>query len=180
MIISCRLSSIFFSVFALSSCATAPDVKDMVVDAHSEESRTYDQNLHNQIIVKSVSGGDITNPMWTSEIESEGFKKALVESLKAAGLLSPDENAANFQLSVEILAVDQPMFGFDLTVTASVKYVLKAADKADEILHETLISKHTATMSDAFYGPERLKIANEGAVKNNIRQLLDELSKLTF
>ena len=175
-----RVLYILFISLLLSACATAPDVKDMIVDVEPGQVRTYDPGLENNIAVKSIGGGDETNPLWTSEIETEGFKSALVESLKASGLLSAEENAASYHLSAEIQSVDQPMFGFDMTVTAVVKYTLTAIDRGNEIFIKTLTSKHTATMGDAFYGPERLKIANEGAVKQNITQLLEELSKLRF
>jgi hypothetical protein len=164
----------------LSACATAPDIEDMVVGAEAGERLAFHQNLQNKIMVTSVEGGDETNPLWTSEIESEGFKSALVESLKAAGLLSAEENAAGYQLSVKILAVDQPVFGFDMTVSAEVEYKLASMTTGEVVFNETLKSEYTATMDDAFYGPERLKIANEGAVKQNIKMLLEELSVLRF
>lgn len=176
----CGALCILFVISALSACATAPDVKDMVVDVATGQERTYDPSLDHNIVVKSVSGGDDTNPMWTSQIESEGFKSALVKSLEAAGLLGTEGNSANYQLSAQIQSVEQPVFGFDMTVTAVVEYKLTAIERENEIFVKTLTSKHTATMGDAFYGPERLKIANEGAVKQNITQLLDEQSKLRF
>ncbi len=164
----------------LSACATAPDIEDMVVDVETGEGLAFHQNLQNKVIVTSVEGGDETNPLWTSEIESEGFKSALVESLRAAGLLSSEENIADYQLFVKILEVDQPVFGFDMTVSAVVEYKLANISTSEVVFNETLKSRYTATMDDTFYGPERLKIANEGAVKQNIKMLLERLSVLRF
>ena len=48
----------------------------------------------------------------------------IMKNEKIAGLLSAEENAAKYQLCSEIRSVEQPMFGFDMTVTAGVKYAL--------------------------------------------------------
>jgi hypothetical protein len=40
---------------------------------------------------------------------------------------------------------------------------------------ETIDAPYTATMSDAFVGMERLKLANEGAIRTSIQMFFDKL-----
>ncbi len=60
-----------------------------------------------------------TNPLWTSEISSEAFSGAVRGSLQAQGLLSDD---GRYKLVVNMLKVDQPIFGLDFEVTTHVQY----------------------------------------------------------
>ena len=77
-----------------------------------------------------------------------------------------------------ITSVEQPIFGLDLTVTMTVDYTLLDASDGEKIFHKMLTAGYTATVNQSFYGVERLKIANEGAARENIRSLLDQLRLL--
>lgn len=73
--------------------------------------------------------------------------------------------------------MDQPSFGTTFKVNTKVKYTLR---KKDEIVKETLIDvAGEATMSDAFIGVVRLRLANENAARANIRKFLEEISTIT-
>ena len=51
--------------------------------------------------------------------------------------------------------------------------------KTKEVLFDEIIdAAHTATFGDAFDAVTRLKIANEGSGKNNIKTFLEQLSEL--
>jgi hypothetical protein len=41
-------------------------------------------------------------------------------------------------------------------------------------------SEYTAKVSDAFAGVERLRLANEGAARENIRQAISDMAALTL
>jgi hypothetical protein len=91
------------------------------------------------------------------------------------GLLA---NEGRFNLKVTLLKVEQPMFGLDLKVVTSVSYIL-FDNKTKKVLFDKIIdAAHTATFGDAFDAVTRLKIANEGSGKNNIRTFLEQLSEL--
>ncbi|WP_299754470.1 hypothetical protein [uncultured Boseongicola sp.] len=116
-------------------------------------------------------GGEETNPLWTSEISSDAFQTALKTSLQKAGIFS---ESGPFTLRADILSVDQPMVGFDLTVKMSVRYNL--IDARGRIRFDrTITSKYTLGVSDEFLAIERLRKVNEGAARENISQLLKVL-----
>jgi len=89
-----------------------------------------------------------------------------------AGLFSKN---GQYRLKVELLKLDQPMFGLDMTVTMTVKYTLLDY-KNHNIIFTKIVSKpYTATVSNAFVAITRLRMANEGAVKENIYTFLKKL-----
>ncbi|MBU2713200.1 hypothetical protein KCG35_19210 [Zooshikella sp. WH53] len=141
------------------------------------EQKTYPKELKDNLEVSSVSGGEKTNPAWTSEIDNDAFSAAVKKSLSSQGLLS---ESGKYQLEVKMLKVDQPLFGFDMTVTTHVQYTLTDKTNNVTVLNETIVAPYTATVSDAFSGIKRLRLANEGSGKKNITGLLEKLSKLNI
>ena len=81
-------------------------------------------------------------------------------------------------LEVNLLKVEQPLFGFDTTVTTHVLYILTNSKDNTNVFVKTVTAEYTATIGDDFFGIARLRIANEGSAKKNIESLLRELSKL--
>ncbi len=135
----------------------------------------FDQGLKKQIDVESVSGGEKTNPAWTSEISNENFSLALKRSLDHYGLFSA---VGRYQLDVQMLDVDQPLFGLDMTVTTRVRYSLTDMESNRVVIDEIVSAPYTATVGEAFLGAERLRKANEGSGKKSIQFLLERLAEL--
>ncbi|MDI9244668.1 hypothetical protein [Marinobacter sp. CHS3-4] len=157
----------------LSGCASGAKMENMVYDNQAME---FAPGLENNMGVSNVTGGEETNPAWTSEIDNDAFTGALKESLLKQGLLS---GTGRYQLEAIMLKVDQPLFGLDFEVTTHVKYILTdSQNDGDVVLNETIAAPYTATVSDAFAGITRLRLANEGSGKANIEGLLKKLSEL--
>ncbi len=116
--------------------------------------------------------------MWTSQVSSEGFKRALEQSLENAGMFSKIVSGGKYQLTADLNKLDQPIAGFDMTVTATVRYSLVETKSRKEVYGRVIQMAYTAKLSDAFAGTTRLKLANEGAVKANIQALIDDLVAL--
>jgi len=157
-------------------CATPARVDQMQV-ASPMAARTAMANspMRETIAIRDVTGGKDTNPMWVSNVSSSDFERALEASLKDAGLLSPNRQGSKFVLIASLAKLDQPMFGASMTVTASVRYSLLERATNLEVFGRSLVTPYTAAWNDAFIGSERLKLANEGAVRTNIQQLIDAL-----
>jgi len=164
-------------VAVLSGCASGAKTENMSVfaDASVVNAKTP---LKSNVAVKDVTGGQETNPAWKSNIGSSEFEQALESSLRSAGLLSPGKQAGNYFLTVHLEKVDQPFVGLDMTVTASVNYMLTERSSGKNVFSRTITLPYTAKFSDAFAGYERLRLANEGAAKTNIKALIDELISL--
>ncbi len=66
------------------------------------------------------------------------------------------------------------MFGLDLTVGSTVRYRVRD-DRGVALLDKQIPANGGASIGDAVIAIERLRIANERAIQNNLKALLDEL-----
>jgi hypothetical protein len=161
----------------LSGCATPADPSQMSVATAPADSN-FPPPLHQAMCVRTVSGGEDTNPMWLSKVSNADFQTALGNSLDSAGL-SAATGSCKYPVDVNLLGLSQPSIGFDMTVTAHVNYkVYDAAGKP--VMLETLNSAYTATVSDAFVGVTRLRLANEGAMRTSISDFFAKLKAGKF
>lgn len=124
------------------------------------------------IQVVTVEGGKKTNPAWLSKISSEDFKLALEDTLQSVGYHS---KTGELQLNVKLLAVEQPIAGFNITVTTVVEYILKRSD-GKTVFSKTITTPYTAAFEEHLLGVTRLKKANEGSVRANIEAFLIALN----
>ncbi len=84
--------------------------------------------------------------------------------------------AGTDRLDATIQEVEQPGIGLDFTVTAHIDYVLTDVASGEVAYRETIVSPFTAEFGSAILGVERLKLANEGAVRVDIIQLINGLT----
>lgn len=165
------------SLVLLSGCATPARVDQMVVSGAPHQ-RIAETPLRNNVAIRDVTGGQETNPMWKSNVGSSEFSQALEESLRTVGLLAANRQAGSHTLTVHLQNVAQPFIGLDMTVTASVNYIVAERATGREIFNRTVSVPYTAKFGDSLLGVERLKLANEGAIRTNISQLIEELFRL--
>ena len=161
----------------LVGCAYAPRPINMVPRMEKD---TY-TNTNKTFKVEMVFGGEESDPIFKgSRIDNSSFMTALTIALENSGLfakINPLDNV-NYFLSATILSQDQPLMGLDMTVTLIVGYTLFDGTGETEIWHKDIVSKYTAAFGDALIGSTRLKKANEGSVRNNIKLLIEELAEL--
>jgi hypothetical protein len=135
---------------------------------------------HPHTVRITVGGGQETNPLLTSNISNEDFAQALAGAIAQSRLFSEVSNSggAEYDLSVTILYVDQPVMGFNMTVEMRTYWQLTRSGNSSPLFHTTVISSYTATVGDAFAGLKRLRLANEGAARENIRDGLHQLAEV--
>lgn len=166
-----------FSVVVLAGCATPAAVERMVVSLPITQTNPA---LKNSVAVAEVTGGRDTNPMWTSQVSGDAFRRALEQSLASAGMFNKIVAGSKYQLTADLTRLDQPMAGFDLTVGSTVRYSLIETRTRKEIYARVIQISYTAKMSDALIASLRLKLANEGAVKANIEAFVNDLIALNI
>ena len=170
------LIAVIASASLLGGCASGARIENMEV-AGQPAQRIAPTPLRKQLAVRDISGGNETSPLWKSNVGNSEFRGALTNSLRATGLLA-EGAPPRFALDAQLNALEQPMFGLDMTVTANVTYTLANQANGKTLWQQTLVTPYTARFSDAFAGYERLRLANEGAIRANIGQLTDALMKL--
>lgn len=167
------------ALVSLAGCATNAGVSQMTADAEGLPAKPKNSQFVHNIGVQQVSGGHETNPLWTSQINNENFKQALKISLINANLYNKfsGENS-KYMLNAQLIKLEQPLIGLDFTVNCEVHYDLKDVKTNKVIFNKNIASSYTATVSDAFVAGERLKLANEGAARTNIKKLIEDLYQL--
>jgi hypothetical protein len=163
----------------LGGCAAPARLEQMRIDAPlAVRAAAQSSPLKSNVAIKDVTGGQETNPMWKSNVSSSEFDRALEASLRDAGLLSLNRQAGTHALTAHLQKLDQPFAGISMTVTATVQYALVERSSGKEVWSRTVATPFTAEWNSAFVGTERLRLANEGAVRENLKQLIDQLSQL--
>lgn len=162
-------------VFSLlvAGCATPAHKQAMVVAPH-DTLQKYNNEFKGNLNLGVVSGGRDTNPLWTSQVDSQTFRSALDESLSAMGYKSHNSSTAKYNLDAVIQDISQPVVGFSFDVTSTVIYTISGGGRQDRF---PVVATGTATVSDAFLGVERLRLANEKSMKENIKQFFQAISE---
>lgn len=157
----------------VSCTAKAPDPQYMIPSADFSQFTATGKTLK----VLEVKGGIKTDPMGKPTIENEGFQEALISTLKKSGLfneVSPEKNS-DYELSAEIVTQKWHP-GFSITSNLFVKYKLIETKSNIEIWKENIYSQYEAKFEETSDGLLRAKKANEGAVRENLKLLLEKLS----
>lgn len=165
----------------LTGCVSGAKVDRMVVGIPGSEmsgaAGSANEKLRQSVAVGAVDGGSETYRLWVSQISNENFKDALSKSLKNSGIESENPDQARYVLSASIRKVDQPWFGFDMTVDTVISYILTEKASSKVLLNQEIAASHTADFTEALYGPSRLRLANEGSAKQNIAKLISSLKE---
>lgn len=164
---------VFVSIFFIR-CASSATIEGMTVKDYKTE-----KQIGNKIFIKPVTGGKKTNPLWVSKISDANFEEAFKKSVLESNFFSEISSIMddNWVLEINLINVDQPFIGFTFTVETTIDYKLYYKNKLvfSKIISQTGIAK----MSDAVYGVKRLRLANEVSARNNIKEMLRSLNKMT-
>lgn len=137
--------------------------------------------LQRQVAVAPVQGGLETGRWWGSKVSAAALQQALEESFHAVGLRPPSpEPAPRFELTTELLQLEQPLVPMaGVTVGAAVRYTLTEKASGKVVYQRRIANTDEAGFTDAIVSPsERLRIANERALRANINLLLRDLVAL--
>ncbi len=138
--------------------------------------------LQRQVGVATVKGGQQTGRWWGSKVSADALQQALEESLLAVGMkpLAPVPTP-RFELQAELEQLDQPQVpALGVTVGVAVRYTLVDRSDGRVVVYQRRIANtDEASFSEAIISPnERLRIANERALRANIDLLLRDLVTL--
>lgn len=167
------LLAILSCCFILSSCGINASVDSMAY-RESRIGKPANKHFLQGITVNEVKGGHTVNPLLLSEISNQNFKEALEKSLQKAGLYQNTKPGA-YSLTATILRFERPMIGLDFKSSLMVNYKIYENSTKKPVFDKTIKSAYVAKMSDSFVGSIRLKMANEGAARENIKQLINSL-----
>jgi hypothetical protein len=155
-------------LMGLAACATPSNPALMTVPATPGLTASSGDVGYRSITTVNVSGGKETNPLWTAQVSNVAFKTALEASLAAAGYMGTEGRP--LIVTASLIELKQPFAGLDLSVTSQVRYSVEGGGRT--LFDETVGATGTASMGDALIATERLKIANEKSIQENIKEFL--------
>lgn len=165
------------AALALSGCAGAARPDNMVISTAVTAPVSQTEPGYKSFRVTHVDGGGKTNPLWMSSVSSEDFQKALENSLRAVGLLADDPSSAKTEITANLQDLQRPLAGIDMTVTSKVHYSAKAVPDHKVVFDDVVAASGTAKFGDSLLAVERLRLANEASIKENIKAFVDRLRK---
>lgn len=168
------LAAFLCAVAALTGCATPATKEAMTAET------VVVAKKHPRTVSITAQGGSETGVMDSSNISNSDFAKAIETSIIKNGLFTQviEGGAGDYLLNVAISSLSKPMFGASFTVTMEAGWTLMEKSTQKIVMRESIRSSSTATMGQALIGVERLRLAVEGAARENIRDGLTAISKL--
>jgi hypothetical protein len=173
----------FLSVLALCSltgvmtgCAVAPSKPEAIVPPTLASAKP-----HPQSVSVLVAGGVDTNPSSRLRLTNATVTEGLVAAIDKHHVFSRviKGTGADYVLTVTMVSGDFPSFAATFTVKAELAWSLKRAD-GTTVWQQVIRSEGIATGGEAFAGVERVKMATERAVRENVAQGLAKISGLTL
>ena len=156
------------SLMGLAACATPSRPEAMIVSATPGLTAAPGDLGYRSVTSVIVSGGSETNPLWTAQVSNEDLKIALEGSLAAAGYMGSDGRP--MVVTANMIELNQPFAGLDMSVTSRIQYSVTSDGRV--VFNDAVSATGTATMGEAFAGVERLRLANEKSIQENIRQFI--------
>lgn len=155
-------------VYANLVGCVAPAAADRMAVAEPDSPCPLASQHANSIVLSEVIGGEPTDPLGHSTVDNEGLEAAILASLDHYGLLGVEGPDSPFDLRVALAELIQSGSGFTMSVTAFVRYKLSELS-SDVSLYDDVVEGHsTLSVSDELVGIERLRRANEDAVRETI------------
>ncbi len=170
-----RLISLVFASILITGCASPTNPIAMAPTSYvPEKVQPY------SVSVKTV-GGQETSALGKSSVSDADLKAAIEETILKTKAFKQlvKVGDADYELSATIMTVNQPSMGFSFTVKTDIAWNLKKVG-GDIAWRQVIHSEHTTGAGEAFAGVKRLRMATEGAIKNNIELALKEIATLSL
>jgi hypothetical protein len=121
----------------------------------------------------------------TKQIPSGAFRQALADAVTLSKVFSRvvDTPRGTYLLTVTVTRLEQPEAGgfkLNLNPTARMEagWTLRRADTRETVWEATIRSEHSAAPSDTLDAKARVRLATEGAARENIAAGLARIAKL--
>lgn len=170
------VTALVVTALCLGGCATATQTAAMAPKTE------WHVNKNAGAVTIHVGGGSETSAMGASKIADEDFAKAIQQAIADSGLFAKSEvnGSGDYRLDVQIARLQQPMFGASFTVVLETTWRLSRQSDNAILWEKPVVTNFTANMSDAFVGVTRLRLATEGAARNNINDAITQIGAIAL
>ncbi len=176
----------FVPVVLLLSIITGGGIAGCATSSPASPAGMVPQDLrlhrtHARSIEVKVRGGRATDPKGTSQISNQAFARAIIDSIRDSGAFARvvAGEGADYLLRVAIVELEQsPQTGFSMTARMEARWTLSRSDTRKPVWDETVHSAHSASAISSRKAVTRMRLATEGAAKENIRQGIERISRI--
>jgi hypothetical protein len=161
----------------LYACASPAVVENMIVTTQDVGDISPSPDFENGIAIVQVDKGKEINSLLAAGVDSASFQKALSASLQQNGLLAISQSLSKFNLMANLESLNQPLFGGDFKVTSNIKYRVVERETKITWYEELISASYTAAYSSTGLPVGGMRLANEGAIRENIKEFIIRLSK---
>lgn len=158
----------------LASCARDPEVTAMVPEPPASLPTGSDKT----VAIIRAQGGEDTNLFIAPSLGDAGFRKALHVALERAGFFKGvylDQNA-DYLLYPEVIT-QELIPGLKMTAVLHARYRLIEAWSQKKLWEDRILTVYDADLGEGLYGLTRARAALEGAVRKNLKKLVQRLTK---
>ncbi|HEY4245285.1 MAG TPA: hypothetical protein VGM64_00440 [Lacunisphaera sp.] len=178
-----NLRTLFIPLMALSAFVISGCASDQS-DASTASSAQQATAMHPESVAIKVTGGSDGKAVTASQVANAYFAAGLAKSLTHARAFakvlpagSPD---AVFQLEVTITPLEPPAIGESMTATVEANWTLTRISNGYVLWQKKISGSHTTDAKEAFTGIERVQLAIEGAVQDNIKDGVSQLGSASL
>ena len=166
-----------FAALISSACTSPAVVENMVVTPKDVRDISPSLVFNNGIAIVQIDKGNETNSLLNLKVDKASFQKALSASLQQNRLLAVPQSLSKFNLFANIESLTQPFFGGDFKVISKIKYKVVERDTKITWYEELIVASYTTAYSSTGLPVGEMRIANEGAIRKNIKKFITRLSK---
>jgi hypothetical protein len=116
-------------------------------------------------------------------IQADYFEQSIVDAIVSSDVFSGLDDSAGkpYSLNIRIINVDAPSFSYKMTVDMNVVWELIHSADGVQVLHEKIQSSYTGgAFEGGLIGANRVRVAAEGAARENIRIGLEKIASLNL
>jgi hypothetical protein len=161
---------------ALAGCA-APANRDAMTPTAIASAKKLPYSLSVQ-----TAGGNQTDAMGSSEISNDDLRAAIEKAVTQSSLFKEivKGKSGDYELSVIVTRLTKPSIGFSFTVEMEAGWSLVKTSDKSVAMRKSVVSTYTASAGAAFAGTTRLRLAVEGAARENIKNGLEAIAGLNL
>ena len=171
MRISLLLPSALFGALLAAGCATVS------TSALVPEVLAVEQSVGGSVSIRA-SGSSKRAYVMRPLVSSEAIEEALTMAVQESGLF--DEIVpvgADRTLLVTVERIDEPDIGLDQTCTVTIRWRLTTGDGSQTLWEKRITTERTLDFLDEIDSEARGQLAIEGALRLNLREGLEQLSR---
>lgn len=171
-----RVLVVLGAALALSGCATPIKSSAIVaVPAAQVHGSGSDVSL-------LISGGQRTSPVHWSRISDDAFASALKTSIEKSQLFAQARvgGEARYQLNAYLANIDSPDVESGTAMRLEVGYALTDAQTQKKLWSASIVGIHITTRRDALAVTDRARLALEGAARETIQKMIEQVSALNL